>query len=177
MFSSSEIEEQPHSPSSISQHDSPKNDDEDEVDPQVEFCALSSRSLQRPSDHYIPPPRRSHIASRLLRDPWTTALTQFSKVTNYVLSPYEDGEGIIRNTLRDPLGYARHREENAHYGNRQEYNQEPISHPPPALPQIDCSIPQQRLPPLTEDEYQEKYIHSSRRHLLDRICKGVNIIF
>lgn len=150
--------------------------EEDNDDPQVEFCNLARRNLQRPSDHYNPPPRRTHIASRILREPWTTALTQFSKVTNLVLNPYEEYEGPtmadIRNTLRDPLGYVRQREEGATYGHHQMSNPAPMNHPPPALPPIDCSIPQQRVPPLTAEEYNQKYANAPRRVLLERIFQG-----
>ncbi|XP_074597006.1 TBC1 domain family member 15/17 [Brevipalpus obovatus] len=158
--------------------------DDDEEDSQVDFCNLSTRSLQRPSDHYIPPPRRYHFAERLLRDPLTTALSQFSRVTNYVLSPYEDDYYLPWNHMRHPHnsgdrvdgtssgrnnsgGHASHRRETE--SNRK--RNDSMTLPPPALPPIECSVPQNRLPLLTEAEFDET-VNLSKKSILKRVFKG-----
>lgn len=154
-----------------------KDDDEDDSQ---DFCSLSTRSLHRPSDHYIPPPRRYYFAERLLRDPLTTALTQFSKVTSYVLNPHDDeiwtkfnpmdfaGNDRVDGTNgRDSSGYSNRKDESKKRSNL-------VSYPPPALPPIECLVPPNRLPPLTDEEFEESFKNASKREIIKRVFKGVS---
>lgn len=155
---------------------------DEEDDDSQDFCNLSSRSLHRPSDHYIPPPRRYHFAQRLLRDPLTTALTQFSKVTNFVLNPYDDDQlwsARFNNYSSGDRPDCSHVRGSSSNSNRREESKrkcDQVSYPPPALPPIECHDPQNRLPPLTDAEFEESFKNASQKDILRRVFKGVSWI-
>jgi len=147
---------------------------------------------------YAPPPRQSHSSHNIaswLKDPVGTTLNSFSKVTNMVISPSFHDIEEWTNTLhpvRPPGGAVRASGSSPRSPSPREVDigismieqdqdenrpRSPIQLPPPALPPIPCSIPQIRLTPLTEEEFQEMMVHkesSSRRHILQRVFAGVS---
>lgn len=133
----------------------------------------NSKSLHRPTDHYssyMPPPRRKgHLASRFLKDPLNTALSQFVKVTNYVFSPLEDYD-----TSAFDLWSAFRHSHTKCANKEKQFFEEAVVLPPPALPLIECSNPQNRLSPLTEKEFELMYLESDIKAIFLRIFRGVS---
>lgn len=191
------------------------NGDDDDIyggDEMLEFVHLQ-RSLSRPTDHYhqqqsiarpnqlnelnpyAPPPRTSHSInniSRYLRDPVSSALNQFSKVTNLVLSPtFYDEDTMSTFQLIKPPGFAvraspsspkspkspRSSSPNIEISQFDDEKLKAVPLPPPALPPIPCTVPQHRLPPLTSDIFYSEFIHSNRKQILERIFRGVRNSF
>jgi hypothetical protein len=141
-------------------HTSVKSDNKDD-DSLSDFFNVPLSSLHRPSDHfnynYMPPPlRKGPLATRFIKDPFNTALSQVFKVTNLVFNPLED--------------YDKSRTES-----EKKFCEEAVVIPPPALPPIECSNPQTRLPPLTAEELEILSIEFDKKKLCERIFKGVSI--
>ncbi len=158
-----------------------------------EFISFQ-RQLSRPTDHYnrqtvsseeinpySPPPKPSHSThtyiSKFLRDPITTSLNSFSRVTNLVTSPtfYEDDYISSLQLLRPPGSAERVAKEDKNGSNEELFNanQLNIPLPPPQLPSIPCSKAQYRLPGLTPHEFETDFINLTVDQVLERIFRGV----
>ncbi|KAI1285327.1 TBC1 domain family member 15 [Halotydeus destructor] len=144
---------------------------------------------------YMPPPRARHafaphqLAARFIRDPVSTTLSSFSRVANFantVWHPHEEYD-VDYDTAFDLLtptpdaqskspsqgrrnGQSSRVRENGADGNDDEVTT--FKPPPPTLPDIPCSVPQNRLPKLQPEEYETQWANSSNEDLLKRIFQG-----
>ncbi len=158
-----------------------------------EFISFQ-RQLSRPTDHYnrqrvssesinpySPPPKPSQSThtyiSKFLRDPITTSLNSFSRVTNFVTSPtFYDDDYISSLQLLRPPGTAERVPKQDDNGSNHESidtNQLDVPLPPPQLPPIPCSKDQYRLPRLTPHEFETDFIDLTVDQVLERIFRGV----
>ena len=152
----------------------------EETDPTIDFLNLSVR-LNRPSDHYRglnpyePPPRRKQLAphqlaQRFFQDPVTTTLSSFSKVANWAFPTHEEPfRPLETRTIPDIQQVIDMITSRTDTSPRDD--PEPYRAPPPALPQITCSVPQFRLEPLTAKEFDDM-IERPSEEILNRVFRG-----
>lgn len=161
-------------------------------EPPIDFLTAQPR-LSRPSDHfrpqrttnpYEPPPRIRHsfaphrLAANFMRDPVTTTLSSFSRVTNLgnFWQPHEEYDNVAE--IARELGVSPDHAADAMDYDAIAATEKPVKHPPPALPLISCSEPQFRLSRLEEREFEElQSIKASPHDLIKRCFQGVRDLY